>query len=233
MGKRRFGRLLVFFLLVLGALIFLNSDFFHVKELEFVGMEGIVPGELVPKEDVMGFNIFHIDKKYLAEFALQDSTIKEVEIRREFPATLVYYLEAREPLAWVKTGSEFFLVDEEGYSIKKTEEIEELDLPLIKLEGEELKEEVRLDEENLAFCLNLLENLEKWVLERVTDVVLGQRRNVRLYLEGGGQILLGQAYTSDELPGLIMGFMRELEKDLDRLEYLDLRFEGRPVYKLK
>jgi len=85
----------------------------------------------------------------------------------------------------------------------------------------------------LAFCLNLLENLEKWVLERVTDVVLGQRRNVRLYLEGGGQILLGQAYTSDELPGLIMGFMRELEKDLDRLEYLDLRFEGRPVYKLK
>ncbi len=233
MPRRRFGRLLLFFLLGVGLIIFLNSDFFRVKEIEIVGMEGIESGELVPKEEVLGLNIFHVDKNFLVDYALRDSTIREVRINRKLPATLVYYLQAREPLAWVETGSGFFLVDEEGYSIEKKEEVGELDFPLIKLDGIEMEKEVRLDEDNLIFCLNLLENLDQWVLEKVTDVVLKPRRNVKLVLQEGGHILLGEAYSSEELPGLIMGFMRELENEIERLEYLDLRFKGRPVYKLK
>ncbi len=233
MRKRRFGRLLFFFFLVLGVLVFLNSDFFQVKDFEVVGMGNIDPQTIVPEDEVLGHNIFHIDKDFLVDYAKKDPTIREVSIGRKLPATLVYYLEPREPLAWIQTGNKFFLVDEEGYSIKETEEIEELDLPLIKMDGVESEEEVRLDESNLVFCLKLLENLDPWVLEKISDVVLGRRRNIQLFLQDGGKILLGEAYSADELPGIIVGFMRELEDQLHLLEYLDLRFEGRPVYKLK
>ncbi len=233
MIKPRFFRILIIFFLVLGFIWFLNSEFFQVKNLEMTGGSGLEQELIIPREEVLGQNIFHIDREYLENYARQHSAIKEVAVSRRFPSTMVYYLEQREPLAWLKSSGNFFLVDEEGYSIAQKEERNKKDLPLIEAEGLELKEGGRIEESSVLFCLDLLANLDLWIMDMITGVALGPGAEINLFLKQGGKIIVGEGSPPGEKVAIIRSLLKELEEDLDRLQYLDLRFKSRPVYKLK
>lgn len=233
MFKLSLFRLLIIFFLVLGFIWFFNSEFFQVKHLELIGGAELEKELIIPREQVLGQNIFHIDREYLENYARQNPAIKEVAVSRKVPSTLVYYLEQREPLAWVKSTGNFFLVDEEGYSIAQKEERNKQDLPLIEVEGLELKERVRIEGTSLLYCLELLGNLDLWIMDMITRVALGPEAEINLFLKQGGKIILSETSSPGEVTAIIRSLLQELEEDLDRLQYLDLRFKGRPVYKLK
>jgi len=233
MIPRKFVRLLIGFLIILASIIFLNSDFFAVENYKIYNGEKINSGEIIPETQIKGTNIFHLDRDFLENYALKHPLIKEVGVRRQIPRTIVYNLVLREPVAWVELDEKFYIYCGEGKVIEEREKKPEIKIPEIKISGVTDREEVETGGEKFSNGLFLLQNLDSWVFDKVTEVSIKEPFDIVFELQNGARILTGQAYSLEELPKIISNFLEELEEDLDRLEYLDIRFEGRPVYKLR
>ena len=141
---RSLSLILIIFLTLLSGFLFLRSDLFQIKALEFefeesaegvrLSDEALVRQRIM--EEVLARNIFFLDSTAVEEKVKENfPTIKAISLERAFPDKLLVRVAVRVPLAIVEDKNKArFLVDGEGLLFREASQEESL--PLISLGGD-------------------------------------------------------------------------------------------------
>ncbi|MBA7574483.1 Cell division protein FtsQ [subsurface metagenome] len=108
--------------MVLGLNYFYNSKYFKVKSIDIQGSTHYKDGEIISLiPEVIGANIFEINKKKDEETIRELNWVKEVELRKIFPDKVIIKLVERKPFLIIVYKDKYFLMDNEGVVLDKIE----------------------------------------------------------------------------------------------------------------
>lgn len=108
--------------MVWGLNYFYNSKYFKVKSIDIQGNTHYKDEEikvLIP--EVIGANIFEINKKKDEETIRELNWVKEAELRKIFPDKVIIKLVERKPYLIIVYKDKYFLVDSEGVVLDRIE----------------------------------------------------------------------------------------------------------------
>ena len=137
--RLKYGHILLLLLLTVGIFylfqklyIFLISwDYLNIREIKVICSREDTQKEIQDKlsEQNLG-NILLADIGHLQQTIKDHRWIKEVQIRKIFPASLRIEIEEREPVAILLTEN-LYLIDEEGHLLEKIDSTENQSFPLL------------------------------------------------------------------------------------------------------
>ncbi len=110
----------------------LSAPYFKIKETPVRGLKELTEKEILTLVEIKpGQNILAVNVDVLAKRVAVNPWIKKVYVGREYPNRLVVDVRERIPIALVKQGSDFYLMDSDGIIFKKLAQGDEVDLAII------------------------------------------------------------------------------------------------------
>jgi len=108
--------------IVAGLLIFSLSGYFTVDSIEVHGNSRFTSEEIINIAHASpGKNlIYNLDKEEIVEYLENNPYIKNAEVTRSFPSTLVITVEERKPLCALRYDDDYLIIDTEGVFLKKS-----------------------------------------------------------------------------------------------------------------
>lgn len=188
----------------------------EVKGEERLSKDLILKWAAVPRQS----SIFRVNLKDVSERITLASKIKKAEIRRVFPSTLLILIEERLPFAYLRKGSHFWEIDEEGVVIG--EAVEKQHLPLITGSGVSPDKAQRIE-----MGVKILANFQKSGLPLSRIDIINENSMVG-YLEKGPRVYLGENHHLGYLSYLPL-ILQDAKRVDRRVKYLDLRFDRQVV----
>jgi len=126
-GKKVFG--LIFLIAVFFALFFLGNNFFAVKKIRIVGLNG--KRQILGLEELRNKNIFFVDpEKTGASLAKKNPGLKQILLNREYPDGILLSVVEETPISSLKVDQGFFHLAADGRILYKNK-IKEDDYPII------------------------------------------------------------------------------------------------------
>jgi cell division protein FtsQ len=93
---------------------------------ELTEKDVLASAEIKPAQNLLAINTDAVIRRVAA-----NQWVKNVYIGRELPNKLVLEVQERSPLTLVKQGSDFYLMDGEGFVFKKLGKSDQVDLPVL------------------------------------------------------------------------------------------------------
>jgi cell division protein FtsQ len=217
-----------FFGLTKGYLYLINCHDFAVKKIEVACRRDFVGREIRALLDSSKLgNLLLLDIKALQDRIESYRWIKEARLRKVFPSSLKVELTEREPVALLKLGESYLMIDEEGVGLERLAAREDANLPLL-LDRDFFQNNYR---EKIALawrCLTALSREQRLELEALD---LSENHCVSVFLQGSKtRFILGDEHFSERL-SFIRSYLKELENQNGPIEYVDLRFDDRVIFK--
>lgn len=136
----------------IGAFLFV-SPVFNITEIKVENASKISENTYIALSEIeLGENIFRISKSQIIEKIKTESYVEDVEIKREYPGTILISVTERTPSYMVeKNGGMYAYIDKNGYYLEAS--TEKLELPIInglETDIEELEVGSRISEEDLS-----------------------------------------------------------------------------------
>lgn len=204
-----------FFILVYFSWRYLTiAEYFTIKDSEYFS----------------GKNIFQIDLQAKAkELNRKYPDYKQVVLRRQLPDGISVELSPRHALARIKLGGDEFYVDEEGVLFYSKDEQAGLPLLLgldsrISSSRRGAKYNIAVLNEALRFISNLLVESALAQALQIQTIDLANSSDIVLFSASGCRINLGASVTLERKLATLQKLISELEPDLSRIDYIDLRF---------
>ncbi len=171
-------------------------------------------------------NIFLLDISKVQKRLESYAWVKDVQVRKTFPASLKIDIAARTPAALMEKET-IYLIDEEGVALERADLSVYPGLPLLLDEGhfsQDSQEKLRLTRE----CLKGLSSEDK---SRVESLDLSDTGDVILQFRGSPtKIKLGAGQFAQNLDYYRKNIAL-WESEHGDLEYVDLRFQDRVIFK--
>lgn len=229
--------LIIIFIISIFGYIFINTDFFSLKELSIVGQVKLNREDILINGKIeMNKNIYMYNLKEVKSNLLKNPYIKDVNIKRKFPNKIIIDLVERVDMCAIPYMGSFVLINEEGIVLKVENDIKNFDKPLLTgIDFTNLKvgEKIQLkDDMLLNRILNLLNSCNNSnVLDNISEINIDKKRNIKLYTLQGIEVLLGKSYDFEykmlELNKILVDlYTKKLSKGI-----IDMRYNGYPVYK--
>jgi cell division protein FtsQ len=217
-----------FFGLAKGCLYLVSCDDFAVKKIEVACRRDVVGRDIRSLLDSSEFgNLLLLDIKALQDRIESHRWVKEARLRKVFPSSLKVELTEREPVALLKVGEGYLMIDEEGVGLERLAAREDVDLPLL-LDSSIFQDHYR-EKISLAWrCLSALEPGQRLELDALD---LSVNHCVSAFLRGlTTRLILGDERFAERLT-FIRSYLSELEVQNGPLEYVDLRFDDRIIFR--
>ena len=117
-------RFLVLILILVAAYMIMHSSAFTVKKIELEKNDRFSI-ELVQQVTGLkkGANLFEVDLKDCEKALEKRPYMKEAEVKRKLPDTIVINVDVRQPVAVVKQNGMFIMLDREGYVLEKRKKL--------------------------------------------------------------------------------------------------------------
>lgn len=131
--------------------------------------------------------------------------VRDVSIEASPPSTLVVHIEERVPVAVLKDGNDFKLIDEEGTRLATVEDRADAPYPLIDGDQEDLGEDI------FRATTAVLAALPADILGKLEHASADSLDSVELTLENGKRVLWGNAERS-KLKAKVLGILLEETK---------------------
>jgi len=217
-----------FLLLTEGYLYLINCDDFAVKKAEIACRQEFVGRDIRALLDASKLgNLLLLDIGELRDRIEAHRWVREARLRKVFPSTLKVEITEREPAAILKSGGSLLMIDRDGVWLEQLAAREDANLPLL-LDSASFQDDYQ-DKLTLAWkCLDALapdQNLEVEALD------LSEPGSVSLYLVGQQtRLVLGGELFSERL-SFIRSYKETMEIQNGALEYIDLRFDDRIIFK--
>jgi cell division protein FtsQ len=232
----RSKHILLFFLVIAGFffglakvyLSLINCDDFAVKKTEIACRREAVGRDIRALLNASRLNnLLLLDIGRLRDRVEAHRWVKEARLRKVFPSTLRIDLTEREPAAVLKAGESFLMVDREGVWLEQLAAREEADLPLL-LDSSSFTEDYQ-DKLRLAWkCWDALTPEQRLEVEALD---LSEPESVAVYFLGQStRLILGGERFSERL-SFIRSYKETMEGQNGPLEYIDLRFDDRIIFK--
>ncbi|MGB7294308.1 MAG: FtsQ-type POTRA domain-containing protein [Candidatus Aminicenantales bacterium] len=217
-----------FFGLTRAYLHLVSCDDFTVRKIEVASRRDFVSREIRAFLDSSRFgNLLLLDIRVLRDRIESHRWVKEARVRKVFPSSLKVEITEREPAALLKIGESYLMIDEDGVGLERLAARENTDLPVL-LDRSFFQSRYR-DKIVLAWrCLSALTPEQRREIEALD---LSENRSVGVFLRGlTTRFILGGERFSERL-SFIRSNWAELEGRNGALEYVDLRFDDRIIFK--
>ncbi len=232
----KFKHIFLFFFLVCASfysliklyLFLVTGDHFEVKRAQIVCRREFVRQDIQALIDASKLgNLLLLDISRLQERLEAHRWVKEARLRKVFPSTLRIEITEREPAAIMKSGESYLMIDRDGVWLEPLAAREDANLPLL-LDSASFKENYQ-DKLALAWrCLDALMPGERLEVEALD---LSEPGSVSAYLAGQTtRLILGGERFSERL-SFIRSYKQTMEDQNGALEYIDLRFDDRIIFK--
>jgi cell division protein FtsQ len=191
---------------------------------EIVALAGVKPGDAM-----LGLKL-----KGVVQQLSKNPWIEQVHVRRYFPHTLSITLSERSPRAVANVGCLYYL-DGKGELFKSLVEGDRLDYPLITGVNEgDLEKDPAGTKEAFKSALLLIDSLKSGTvfgLEDVSEIHYDKGYGFTLFtMQGGVPVKLGNGGFTEKLARL-SGIFRELQPQMQALDYIDLDYGDKIIVK--
>ncbi len=233
-GRKRKGNSfesLFFILLVLVAgYILLQSPIFEVRRVNVQGNNLLDEGNIKSVADInAGINIFKLDLGEIKSRLIMIPMIKEAQISRSLPATVVIRITERIPAGILPAQDCFIKVDEEGVNLM-TACAGTPGLPVITGVDTDIPPPGQvIQSEGLKNALAVIGCLPVDTVANLSEVHIGGEDQIVLYTIEGIQCKFGQATEIQGKCAILSRLMQELRKQNARVDYIDLSCADQPV----
>lgn len=107
------------------------SPVFNITEIKVENAEKISENTYIALSEVeIGENIFRISKLRIRNLIKEEPYVEEVEVKREYPGTVLLKVTEREPKYLIEKDGMYIYIDQNGYALEISSE--SLDLPILK-----------------------------------------------------------------------------------------------------
>ncbi len=213
---------LIFYLIRTGYLFLISWDKLNVQELEIYVSDAKLKRDLERElEKIVGRNILLINSHELKQVLIKNKRIREVQIKKVLPSTMIINVELRQPFAILKDQRGLYLIDEEGFKIRDIKEVSALSMPVIILRQKEQKEKIEM----ILSCLKEIDINS--IFNKISSLEFISFNKLSLRLKNDPtQIILSPKNFSSRLK-FYFTILPKLKQTFGNLEYIDLRFKDR------
>jgi cell division septal protein FtsQ len=221
------GLALLFFLFYKLYFFLITWDKLNIRDIQVACLNEKVKDHVLGMTRSMTWgNIFLLDISKVQKRLGSYAWVKDVQVRKTFPASLKIDIAARTPAALMEKET-IYLIDDEGVALEQSDLSAYPGLPLLLDEGhfsQDSQEKLRLTRE----CLKGLSSEDK---NRVETLDFSDMGDVILQFRGSPtKIKLGADRFAQNLDYYQNNIVR-WESELGGLEYVDLRFPDRVIVK--
>lgn len=225
--------------MVWGLNYFYNSKYFKVKSIDIQGSTHYKDEEikvLIP--EVIGANIFEINKKKDEETIRELNWVKEAELRKIFPDKVIIKLVERKPYLIIVYKDKYFLVDSEGVVLDRIEK-EDLneyeDLILVRnVVNYSVNIGEKIAKKNALSCVDIYKAFDSQIKSMIKEARLEDNISGDIVFKtyNGVEIIFGDSSEIVKKVEILKqkNFLNELLKE-ETNSIIDLRSPDSPVIK--
>ncbi len=232
-SKRNIFLGIIAVVLILAGYLFLPV--FHAKDIIILGNTDISAEDL-PDYTQADFekNIYLVSKKQIKEDFLQNPYIRSIEVRTQFPRTLILNITERKAVATVKFTGGFAIIDDKGAVLETTQDIARIVKPVIQgIEPTEVVIGKSLDPNgSLELGIRIIANIQSAkLLNNISLVDISDLENIYMITPHGITVLIGNGEDLNEKMLVLNKILINLFERKIYTGYVDMRFDSYPVYR--
>ena len=214
-----------------------QSGHFTLKQLIILGVSDEFAAELrilALPDPAKKPNLLFIKADRIKETLLKHRSIESVSVTKRYPNTLIIRARERTPCAVVACGT-LYLIDKDGYVLEDVDRLEgdQLRFPFItgvKVGEIDLGQPIRTKGVLTALDLyRCVEQTSPRMARQLSEIRVERDESLTAILAGGVEVRMGKHDFSERLAALEL-FVKRFGQ-MDRFEYLDLRFDDQIVYR--
>lgn len=196
--------------------MFVNTDYFKIKEIKVVGENTLLKTDIINKiESLKESNIVYINTGEIEKLLRQDARIKNVSIRKVYPSRVEINLEERVPYVYVKKGNDIFLSDEQLNIFGYIFESETKNIPVVIYdENEEVKKDLKI----------IISKIKNKDLYDMISEIRKSDKEYRIILVDGIEIITDTLVSVDKYDNAYRLYIQKL-KNNQEINYMDIRFK--------
>ena len=192
--KRFFRFILLTAVLSISSLFMLKSSLFNIDNYKVEGNYKLNKEEIINASSIgKGENIFKINKKIAEKNISKLPYIKNIEIKRKFPSTVLFNIEERVGVLQTKSISTILLVDIEGFVLEQLDSIDE-QLPNITgfdLNNIEIGDNIFLESNKEEIIDFIVQSNEAKILNKSSEIDMTLLDNINIQLINGISVAFG------------------------------------------
>ncbi|MFA5881028.1 MAG: FtsQ-type POTRA domain-containing protein [Eubacteriales bacterium] len=223
----------LFFIFVfsLAVFVFLQSSFFRVKAIKVNGNKQFTKAEVVALTGLQqGLNIFKANLKQAEEKAVLHPMVRQVEIIRDLPDTIIINLTERKAIGLVAQNGNFIVMSEDGCYLSKVNNLSNINLPIIT--GIDLGQAgpgQKVADGKLKTALDYLMTMPENIRAAVSEINVSDLNNIRMFTIDKAEVRFGDAKRIGDKIKLYQEVINQ--KYQNRIQYMDISYRGSPVVK--
>lgn len=237
-ARKRRASILALWLAALALLIaiflFIKSPFFIVGTVvvegnKYISVEEVLRIAGVPEH----VNIFRLNTTEIQDRLTRDLRVAEVQVERNFPATIAIHVKERQPVAFVANQYGFVEIDRQGVVMAALKNLKEVKVPVItgiRLGDVYVGDQV--DAPGLANVLAYLAGLDENVLNQLSEVNIKSPDDLIAYTTNSVYIRIGDSQRLIEKAKLTGEILQEISTKKMIVEYIDLNYTS-PIIKIR
>ena len=213
----------------IGAFLFV-SPVFNITEIRVENSNKISENTYISLSEIqIGENIFRISKSKIIEQIKQESYVENVEVKREYPGTVVITVTERTPAYMIeKNGEMYAYIDKNGYNLETTTQA--LDIPILKgtiTDIENLETGARISDEDLSKFNDLIRIMDgiknNNIQEKLLSVDISDDKNYILEFKNSNKkVILGDTSELSTKMLWIKYFMEKSEEEAGTVHLNDI-----------
>ncbi|QPT53207.1 cell division protein FtsQ/DivIB [Rothia kristinae] len=198
--------------LVVVAAVFLGvvfaSPLLAVRTITVEGTGAADRAEVARKlEPLEGTPLPRVTQQQVRDLIGQDVVIRDVSIEAHPPHELVVTLQERVPVAAVKDGDRYILVDRDGTAVGAADSVEQAKVPLIDGGRQAVTQDSFRD------VVRVLQALPQSLLQQMTAAKAQSDTDIRLEMKDGSTVLWGTADDSEQKAQVLRALIQAVGGD--------------------
>lgn len=190
----------------------LSASYFEIREISVRGVKELTEKDVLALAKIKPrSNILAVNTEAIAARIAANPWVKQIYIGRELPNRLVLDVRERKPVALIKEGGGFYLIDGGGYIFKKLSSGDEVDLAIITGVKIQPREKPALFTEALKLLDMLAVSDQHGFLGTVSEVHVDEVFGLSILTDQGLHLKLGRENFTGKLNQLKI-VLADLEK---------------------
>ena len=223
---------------------FLRTPYFQLTDVEITGVSEPVRAEISGLVDSVlqggRRNILRVNMNDLTALLQRHPRIRELDLKKVYPNTLVIQASERVPAALLSAGNAIYLIDWDGHVMEQlnNQTIKDKDYPCISgIAGDDVQVGEKIYNPYLYKALDLTHVVKERNPElyaklsevQISSDPISHLESITAHLRGGMEVRFGDTNPVDMLPALEVwaDTVRTAGQDPYKMYYVDLRFKNR------
>lgn len=237
--KRILTGILLFLFLAAVAVTLCFTVFFKVGTVTVVGKSQYTAEQIIKSSGIaQGDNLFGFSAESVSSSITKNLPyIGTATIKRSIPDKVTITVVSAAPSCAMRTDTGYILLDKDGKVLEKTDNIDELNVPVIELSGVEKAEvgsQIALKDKNVMNSLSMIVDAAEKAEINVTYYDLRDSANILIVCENGETTLKLGTVSSETIDRKLLlageAIKREKEKGNSIKGTFDLTYDGKAYF---